>query len=104
MWLKLFQYETYNQMINKRNESDKDRELALLYGMKIKNDNTLKNFHGLVQKWKSDQGFVFLKLLEEDNTKSKADDVKSAYKHLDSFKEFDLVILSVKPLDTKNAK
>lgn len=35
-------------MINKRNESDKDRELALLYGMKIKNDNTLKNFHGLI--------------------------------------------------------
>ena len=38
MWLSLFLYETYNQLINQRNESDKDRELAKMYGLKLKND------------------------------------------------------------------
>ena len=44
MWLKLFLYETYNQLVNKRNESDKDKEIAKMYGLKVKNDNTSKNF------------------------------------------------------------
>mgnify|MGYP000949055843 CR=1 FL=1 len=39
MWLKLFLYETYNQLINQRNESDKDKEIAKMYGLKVKNDN-----------------------------------------------------------------
>lgn len=48
---------------------------------------------------------MFLKLLEEDNTKAKQEEAgKAQYQHLDSFKEFDLIIMSVKPLETKNAK
>ena len=48
MWLELFLYETYNQLINQRNESEKDREISQLYGMKNKNDNSQKNFQGFL--------------------------------------------------------
>jgi hypothetical protein len=39
MWTKLNLFETFNQLINRRNESDKDSELSKIYGYKIKNDN-----------------------------------------------------------------
>jgi len=48
LWHLLFLYETYNQMINKRNESDKDREMAKMYGLKVKNDHSQKNFPGVI--------------------------------------------------------
>jgi hypothetical protein len=35
-WLKLFLYETYNQLINRRNESYKDKEIAKMFGLKVK--------------------------------------------------------------------
>jgi hypothetical protein len=38
-WHKLFLYETYNQLINQRNESDKDKEIAKMYGLKLKNNS-----------------------------------------------------------------
>ncbi len=37
------------------------------YGLKLKNDNSKKNFKGLIQKIKQDQTFIYLKLLEKDN-------------------------------------
>ena len=39
MWTKLNLFETFNQLINRRNESDKDSELSKIYGYKIKYKN-----------------------------------------------------------------
>ena len=64
IWVQLFIYETYNQLINKRNESEKDRELSKMYGMKMKNDHSSKSFKGLIQRNKQDLSFIYLKLFE----------------------------------------
>ena len=48
-WIKLNLYETFNQLINQKNESEKDAELARLYGMRVRNDNSKKSFKGYIQ-------------------------------------------------------
>ena len=48
-WIKLNLYETFNQLINQKNESEKDAELARLYGMRVRNDNSKKSFKGFIQ-------------------------------------------------------
>lgn len=109
LWLKLFQYETYNQMINQRNESDKDKEIAKMLGLRLKNDNQSKNFKGLLQKFKSDERFCYLKLSENDNNNGKSSSevtgvYNSPYPHLDCLKEFDLLLVTTEELETKNVK
>jgi predicted DNA binding CopG/RHH family protein len=101
----LFLYETYNQLINQRNESDKDKEIAKQYGLKLKNSSQNKNFKGLLQRFKSDSNFIFLKLSENDNNDGKTSsevtgNFSTPYPHLDSLKEFDLLLLSNQELET----
>lgn len=96
-------------MINQRNESDKDKEIAKMLGLKVKNDNQNKNFKGLLQKHKEDEHFLYLKLSENDNNDGKTSNevtgnFNSPYPHLDMLKEFDLLFITNEPLDTKNVK
>ena len=43
-----------------------------MYGLKLKNDSSMKNFQGLLQKHKTDTKFVYLKLLEKGNLAGKS--------------------------------
>ena len=71
--------------------------------MKNKNDNSQKNFSGFLQRSKQDQKFIYLKLSEK---KSEDQDEKKRYNfpHLNSLKEFDLLLLSKDELDVTNVK
>lgn len=96
-------------MINQRNESDKDKEIAKLLGLKLRHDNQSKNFKGLLQKYKSDERFVYLKLSENDNNDGKTSSevtgvFNTPYPHLDALKEYDLLFVTDKELETKNVK
>ena len=76
--------------------------------MKMKNDNSQKNFKGLIHRDKQDLNFIYLKLLERDNDtgadKTLQDNNYNAFPHIGSLKEFDLLLLSEEELDTTNVK
>jgi hypothetical protein len=77
--------------------------------MKSKNDSSQKNFSGFLQRSKQDHKFIYLKLSEKkDETDEKNPDVtnkkKYNFPHLNSLKEFDLLLLSKEELDVKNVK
>lgn len=80
-----------------------------MFGFKLKNDNSNKNFKGLLQKYKSDSKFIYLKLSENDNNNGKTSNevtgnFNTPYPNLDSLKEFDLLLLSKEELETNNVK
>ena len=66
LWIQLNLFETYNQLINQRNDSDKDAELARMYGMKMKNDNAKKSFKGYIAKEKQNRDYFYLRLREKE--------------------------------------
>lgn len=105
MWIKLNLYETYNQLINQKNESEKDQELAKLYGLKLKNDHSKKSFKGYVSKLKVDSSYFYLKLYESSELEKAANGIKAnplrdRCEHINYFKEYDLLLLSNEELDT----
>ena len=76
-----------------------------MYGLKVKNDNTMKNFKGLIQKLKQEHSFIYLKLMECEEKDSGDGHLRSSqFPHLSCFKEFDLLLLSETEIDTKNIK
>ena len=103
LWTRLNLYETFNQLINQRNESEKDAELSRLYNFKVRNTKK-PNFLGSVSRRKpSDDKNVYLNLnyVEEKKTADKANMVdvnqrgfKDGADILYSLKEFDLILLS----------
>jgi len=78
-----------------------------MYGLKVKNDPSQKNFLGHLSAHKQDNKFIYLKLHESEKQSSSNNDrleTRKPFPHLDSLKEFDLLLLSDTKLDTINVK
>lgn len=102
IWISLFLYETYNQMINQRTMADKDRELLQAQGIQVK-ENNKQYFEGGIQMSHKDGKYIYLNLFEQEWPSA---DKFGNYtlRTIDSLKEFDLLIISEQPLASKDIK
>eukprot|EP00347_Sterkiella_histriomuscorum_P002715 403367086 len=104
IWIPLFLYETYSQMINQRGDRDKEKQQIEALGLEYKSNFSKKShFEGYIQKSNQDHNYIYLKLYESTN--SVAD--KNGFfnlKTIDSLKEFDLLFISQEPLPFDEVK
>ena len=59
IWIPLFLYETYSQLISSRTDADKERLLLEAKGLKVKpDDKSKKHFEGFIQRTNFEGHFI----------------------------------------------
>lgn len=72
IWIPLFLYETYSQLISSRTDADKELLLLEAKGLKVKpDDKSKKHFEGYIQRNSFESHFIELKLFQ--STKGEQD-------------------------------
>lgn len=95
VWMPLFLYETYNQLISQKNTS-KDE-----IGSKI-NKNRQYNFTCKIVQESKDINYVYLNLFDNERPTGQEDQkgVRKWKETLDKIRDYDLLLISMNPIDT----